>query len=235
MTTSSHIFSHSLYIMNRRATASSSTGTTTIYPNYAAESPEITEWVQYTMKRLQIDTEQHLRNVCIETYGSLENAMKITKAADAEDMELQRQALEKEFPNGGGPIALGAKPFKGERVTTAPIRQGVWLRVWGDKLASLHCYCFDFGLRIYSQPTGAEVLSIEKSVDKAMEASAQVATSVNATYDASKVDEKWETYVIQEGTNLRIVQDGLQDVDIQIPTRVPHNTNLVTLQPAHYR
>ncbi|KAF8076881.1 hypothetical protein FPV67DRAFT_1665119 [Lyophyllum atratum] len=204
-----------------------------MYPNYAAESPEISEFVQHMMKRLQI-TEQHVRKACIETYGSLELAMETVQADDAEDMEAQREALEEMYPNGGGPIALGAKPTEGERVTTAPIRQGVWLRVWGDNLASLHCYCFDFvdengrymrtpdRLRIYSEPTGAEVFSIERSVD---------ATSVNATYDASKVDENWETYVIQEGTNLRIVQHGRQDIHIQIPTR---DTNVITLQPAHY-
>ncbi|KAF8076840.1 hypothetical protein FPV67DRAFT_1406508 [Lyophyllum atratum] len=222
--------------MNRRAIASSST---------AAESPEITKFVQYEMKRLQA-TEQQIREAFIDSYGSLEHAMKTIQAADAEAMERQRKALEKWYPNGGGPIELGTKPTEGERVTTAPVRQGVWLRVWGDNLASMHCYCFDFvdnqgrymrtpnGLRIYSEPTGAEVFSIEGSVDKAMKASVQVAKSVNATYDASKVDENWETYVIQEGTNLRIVQHGLHDIHIQIPTRVPHNTNVITLQPAHY-
>ncbi|GLB43270.1 hypothetical protein LshimejAT787_1301710 [Lyophyllum shimeji] len=212
---------------------------------YVAESPEITKFVQSIMKRVHVD-EQHARDGLIDRYGSLENAMKTIQAEDAYVMKAYKDALKEMYPNGGGPIELGTKPAKGERVTTAPIRQGVWLRVWGDNLASLHCYCFDFvdgqgrymrtpdGVRIYADPGGIEVLSIERSVGRTMAGSPQFAASVNATDDGREVDENWETYVIQEGTNLRIVQHGQRDIHIQIPTRM-RNADVITLQPAHYR
>ena len=46
-----------------------------------------------------------------------------------------------------------------------------------------------------------------------------------------KYDPNWETYVVQQGTALRIVQRGHDDRFLMIPTRIMNAANILVLQP----
>jgi hypothetical protein len=112
------------------------------------------------------------------------------------------------------------------------------VRVWGGDLASYEYYCFDFvnrerqyiltppDVKIYSVATAfspsAQVLSIEQSLEKAK------ATSLYS--DATRRDPNWETYLVREGTILRITQENHSERFLHIPMRIPKDSTLV-LQP----
>ncbi|KIL59152.1 hypothetical protein M378DRAFT_169660 [Amanita muscaria Koide BX008] len=130
------------------------------------------------------------------------------------------------------------KPKPGEEVTFSQLRDDLMVRVWGGDLASYECYCFDFvnrkrqyiltpdDVKIYTVATAfspsAQVLSMEDSLEKAK------ATSLYS--HATRRDPNWETYIVREGTVLRITQQNHPDRFLHIPMRAPHASTLV-LQP----
>jgi hypothetical protein len=125
------------------------------------------------------------------------------------------------------------KPKPGEEVTLSELRDGLMVRVWGGDLASYECYCFDFvnhehqyiltpdDVKIYSVATAlspsVQVLSIEKSLEMAKAISLFPETP----------DPNWETYIVHEGTILRITQQNHPDRFLHIPLRIANNATLV--------
>src|SRR6266852_5154045 len=100
------------------------------------------------------------------------------------------------------------------------------VRVWGGDLASQGVYSFDFvnnerqyiltpdDVKIYTVATafdsGSHVLSIGQSLEMARTSSHSHATSH---------DPNWGTYIVREGTILRITQQNYPDRFLHIPTR----------------
>jgi hypothetical protein len=123
-------------------------------------------------------------------------------------------------------------------VKFSQLRDDLMIRVWGDDLASYESYCFDFvnrerqyiltpdDVKIYSVATAfspsTQVLSIEQSLENAN------ATSLYS--HATRRDPNWETYIVREGTILRITLRNHPDRFLHIPTRTPTDATLV-LQP----
>ncbi|KAF8740693.1 hypothetical protein AX14_007593 [Amanita brunnescens Koide BX004] len=112
------------------------------------------------------------------------------------------------------------------------------IRVWGGDLESYKYYCFDFvncerqyiltpdEVKIYTGETAfspsAQVLSMGDLLEKA---------NAKSLYShATRRDPNWETYIVREGTVLRITQQNHPDRFLHIPIRAPHDSTLV-LQP----
>ncbi|KAF8324827.1 hypothetical protein F5887DRAFT_1086031 [Amanita rubescens] len=205
---------------------------TTINPmaTTAPESPQLKVFVRSAMEKHGL-TEQEVRTRAIEMYGSLERTMQAMQIAEARG----KAAIEKAFPNGYAGMLIGRKPEPGEEVKFLRLRDDLTVRVWGGNLAIHKCYCFDFinrehqyiltpdDVKIYSMPTpfvpSFQVLSLEDSVEKAG------ATSLYS--HATRSDPNWETYLIPEGTVLRITQQNGPDHFLHIPTRTPPDFSLV--------
>lgn len=132
-------------------------------------------------------------------------------------------------------------------MTFAPLDDNLAIRVWGGDLAQSHAYCFDFinrqrqyirtpsGLKIYAEtnsfnPSG-EVLSIEASLERTMAQSMQFQTTMELARGGQAVDPNWETYIIPEGTRLRITQLGKADSFLTIPIRTPNGRTLTLRRP----
>ena len=126
-------------------------------------------------------------------------------------------------------------------MTFSQFRDDLRIRFWGGDLASYRIYCFDFvnrehqyiptpeNVTIYTVETAfspsVEVLSIERSVKKTRAASPQAFTSL----DASKFDPNWETYIVPEGTILRLTQQNQPDQFLHIPIRAIIGATLAAL------
>jgi hypothetical protein len=119
-------------------------------------------------------------------------------------------------------------------VTFSQLRDDLMVRVWGGDLASYEYYCFDFvnrerqyitphDVKIYSVATAfspsAQILSIEQSLENSK------ATSLYS--HATRRDPNWETYLVREGTILRIMQQNHSDRFLHIPMRTPKDSILV--------
>ncbi|KAF8070407.1 hypothetical protein FPV67DRAFT_1487246 [Lyophyllum atratum] len=201
-------------------------------------------WAKSEAKRTGMP-EPYFRKCCEEQFGSVENAMIVTQVGEAYRKEAYaayaREAARRPTQQ---PIQLGAKPGQGETVQYTQLNSRVWLRIWGDSLKSIHCYSFDFvdrkgqymptppGIKIYCEMTGAEVRSIETSLNAIAGQSKEFQSTLEASYADSiaaghRPDAQWETYVVQEGTRLRIKQDHRpNDLFLTIPTRTPTGDNL---------
>ncbi|KAI6023014.1 hypothetical protein BKA83DRAFT_115944 [Pisolithus microcarpus] len=179
-------------------------------------------------------TVQEVRKRAIEVYGSAERAMKAMQIGEAEN----KAAIEKTRFNGHAGIRIGCKPKPGEEVKFSQLRDDLMVRVWGGDLERYEYYCLDFvnherqhiltpdDVKIYTLATAlspsARVLSVEDSLEKA---------NAKSLYShATRRDPNWETYVIREGTVLRITQQNRPDRFLHIPIRAARNSTLV-LQP----
>ena len=127
------------------------------------------------------------------------------------------------------------KPKPGEEVMLAKLRDDLIIRVWGGDLESYRRYSFDFvdsehryilaphDVKVYSMATAfspsAQVLSLQESLERAK------ATSIYS--HATRLDPNWETYIIFEGTVLRITQQNHPDCFVHIPMRIPCDSTLV--------
>jgi hypothetical protein len=108
----------------------------------------------------------------------------------------------------------------------------LWIRIWGGDLGPLQCFSFDFvnrrgnyilipeNVKIYSDGYG-EVLSVEACFRQHAGNESGFMRKVQAgqAIPPQGVDKNWETYVVPEGTRLRIMQRGMADRFITIPTR----------------
>ena len=112
------------------------------------------------------------------------------------------------------------------------LREDLTIRVWGEDLASYGIYCFDFvnserqyiltpdDVKIYTVATvSLPVLSMEQSLEEAK------ATTLYS--HATRHDPNWETYIVREGTVLRIAQKNHPDRFLNIPMRIPNDATLV--------
>jgi len=216
----------------RRNVAASTTTTLQATPlTTAPERPRLETFVRSAMRQYGL-TEQEVRKRAAEMYGSLEYAMQAMETAEIEN----KAAIERAFPNGYAEIQVGRKPKPGEEVTFSQLRDDLMVRVWGGDLDD--CYCFDFvnrerqyiltpdDVKIYSVATAftpsIQVLSIEQSLEEAK------ATTLYS--HATRRDPNWETYIVHEGTILRITQKNRPDRFLNIPMRIPNDATLV-LQP----
>ncbi|KAF8623283.1 hypothetical protein AX17_007489 [Amanita inopinata Kibby_2008] len=182
-------------------------------------------------------TEEEVRRRSIIAYGSLEYAMQATECIEAE----KKAAMER--ISHGHYDAVGRKPRSDEEVTFSQLRDDLIIRVWSGDLANYRCYSFDFvnnehqymrtpdDIKIYCVATaftpGLEVLSIEQSLERAMEASPQFARSLSSARNTAEHDPNWETYVVPEGITLRITQQSRPDRFLHIPVRTPNDSVLV--------
>ena len=116
------------------------------------------------------------------------------------------------------------------------LRDDLTVRVWGGDTVAIHkCYCFDFinnkcqyiitpdDVKIYTVATpffpSVQVLSLEDSFEKA---------GAKSLYShATRRDPNWETYLVPEGTVLRITQQNRPDHFLHIPKRTPLEFSLV--------
>jgi len=135
-------------------------------------------------------------------------------------------------------------------VAIAPLDDNLAIRVWGGDIASVQVFSFDFingqqqyiltppGLKIYAEsdifsPSSelTKVLSIEASLEQMKVESVEFRTSAELARGEQADDPNWETYLIPEGTRLRITQPGKVDCFLNIPYRTPPNGRALTLQP----
>ena len=105
------------------------------------------------------------------------------------------------------------------------------IRVWGGDLAPCYAFSFDFvdgrgdyiappaDIRIHAEGFPGEVLSIEESMRRVMQGSSEFKRTFEMSMSSKTKDLKWETYVIPEGTRLRIIRRGQQDRFLTIPRR----------------
>lgn len=116
----------------------------------------------------------------------------------------------------------------------AQLSEDLMVRLWEGDLGYYECYCFDFvngerqyiltpeDIKIYSVATAftpsRRILSIEESLEQAN------ATSLYS--HATRHDPNWETYIIHEGTALRIIQKNHPDRLLHIPVRGLHHSTL---------
>ena len=117
-------------------------------------------------------------------------------------------------------------------------RDGLMIRCWVGDMASYQYYYFDFldrngkyirtpdGVKIYSVATAfcpsIEIRSIEQSLaNSSFQLQQQLS---NPSEYARTYDPHWETYLVPEGTLLRITGINRPDVLFQIPI---HQTMLV--------
>lgn len=136
---------------------------------------------------------------------------------------------------------LQRKPNPGEEVFLSQLRDDIMIRVWGGDLATNNLYSFDFvnkerqyiltpeDVKIFTVATALSpslpVLSIEDLLE------AQRATSLYS--HATRQDPNWETYIIREGTILRITQRKHPDRYLHIPLRIPKDATLVLQRETH--
>lgn len=220
------------------------------------ESSRLKAFIHKSIKKYRL-TEQEVRKRAFEIYGSLEYAMQAIEAAEAEDKAAMDRAFPNgyaEIPKVGvSDVTVAFLNLKtdfptcsqcqrklkpGEEVKFSRLRDNVMIRVWGGDLASYEYYCFDSinnerqyilapdDVKIYSVATAfspsLQVLSIEQSLENAN------ATSLYS--HATRHDPNWETYLVHEGTILRITQQNHSDRFLHIPLRIPNDATLV-LQP----
>jgi len=72
---------------------------------------------------------------------------------------------------------------------------------------------------------GGRVFSIEGSLQAARKRSPGFASAM--PHDEHQADRDWETYVLLEGTRLRIQQANQEDLFLNIPVRTPQVRELV--------
>lgn len=73
---------------------------------------------------------------------------------------------------------------------------------------------------MYYMSSGIEVRSMQFNLSMGMPLPNQHSKLVYPTYDTTN-DTKWETYIGEEGLELRVTQPGYKDVYVKIPTRAP--------------
>ncbi|KAF8063520.1 hypothetical protein FPV67DRAFT_1672538 [Lyophyllum atratum] len=225
----------------RHASATSTTTMTSRSSANITERPEVTMWAKSQANHDRV-SEAYFRECCEKKFGTVEKAMIMAQEGDAYRREAYAQAAAQGLIPP--PIHLGAKPGQGEKVDYAQLNSRVWLRIWGDSLASIGCYSFDFvdrngqymstppGIKIYCETTGAEVRSIEASLDAVAAKSKEFKSTLEASYAQGIAaghtpNAQWETYIVQEGTMLRIKQGSRpNDLFLTIPTRTPTGDKL---------
>jgi len=184
-------------------------------------------------------TEKEFIENCKISHGSVEHALELMEAAEVQN----KAAVEQAFPGGwqSANIQVGRKPRPGEETMVSDVRDGLMVRCWGGDMASYRYYCFDFldcngkyirtpdDVKIYSVATafcpGIEIRSIEQSLaNSSFQLQQQLS---NPPEYARTYDPHWETYLVPEGTLLRITQINRPDVFFQIPMHAPRQTMLV--------
>jgi len=172
--------------------------------------------------------------------GSLD----VAALAVGAEIERGKADLMQAFPEGveNSNMVIGCKPRPGEDVKFVHLNENLSVRVWDGNLAQIRCFALDFvdgqgryistpnGIKIYTMPSpfrGPErVLSLEQCIEgEGRERQAAVERLANywpyALPGHNMYDKNWETYVIPEGLELRIVQAGHADRFLPIPMR-PH-------------
>lgn len=169
------------------------------------EGRQTTAFVRSAMERYGL-TEEEVRKRAIEAYGSVERTMEAMEIGEAENMA----AVESGYTG----IQVGCKPKPGEEVKFSQLRDDLMVRVWGGDLERYEYYCLDFvnherqyiltpdDVKIYAVATpfspSVRVLSIEDTLKKA--------NAKSLFSHATRRDPNWETYLVHEGTVLRITQ-----------------------------
>jgi hypothetical protein len=120
------------------------------------------------------------------------------------------------------------------------LRDGLMIRCWGADMTSYGYYCFDFldrngkyirtpdDVKIYAVATAfcpsMEIRSIEQSLaNSSFQLQQQFS---NPSEYARTYNPHWETYLVPEGTLLRITQVNRPDLFFQIPMHAPRQTML---------
>ncbi len=102
------------------------------------------------------------------------------------------------------------------------------VRVWGGDLASYGLYSFDFvnsGRQHILAPDDVKVYTVATAFDPGSQVKSIEQSSETASPNR-------ETYLVHEGTILRITQQNNPDLFLHIPTRIPNQATLV-LHPAY--
>jgi len=137
--------------------------------------------------------------------------------------------------------SIGRKPKPGEEVTAARLGPDLLIRVWPGDLND--CFAFDFvngqgqyirapeDIEIYSMPSGLGLSAPVRSIEASIKFTANAFFNQDINEGKFKPDLNWETYVIPQGTTLRIMQRGHEDRFLTIPSRAMNPANIVVLQP----
>lgn len=215
-----------------------------------ASTAQIESYVDMCM-RLFNKTRAEVEKAAVEMCGSLD----VAALAVGAEIERGRADLMRAFPEGAenSNNALGRKPRPGEDVKSARLNDNLFIRVWDGDLAGIRSFAFDFvdgqgryistpkDIKIHTMPSafrGPErVLSIEQCLEgEGRERQAEMERIANnwpfAPPRDKVYDKNWETYIIPEGVELRIVQSGHADRFLPIPVRPhPPTDHVLQLQP----
>lgn len=217
-------------------------------------SAQIQSFVRYRMKRFGW-TWDEVAEKAVEAYGSLERAVWMLNMEDAAAME----AYKKANPDGAQRNVIGGKPKPREQVISSRLGPNLSIRVWGGDLASIQYYSFDFvndqgqhirtpeGIEMFTMPSATSLSFRVMSIEASTSSTSRRQSDAEVLHDAGglpgymnlinqgsvedKYDPTWGTYIVQQGTALRIVQPGHEDRFLTIPTRAMNPANILVLEP----
>lgn len=126
-------------------------------------------------------------------------------------------------------------------MTAARLGPDLFIRVYPGDLND--CFAFDFvngqgqyictpeDIEIYSMPSALGLSAPVRSIEASMKFTADAYFNLGINEGKFKPDLNWETYVIPQGTTLRIMQRGHEDRFLTIPSRALNPANILVLQP----
>ena len=126
-------------------------------------------------------------------------------------------------------------------MTAARLGPDLSIRVWPGDMND--CFAFDSvngqgqyictpeDIEIYSMPSGFGLSAPVRSIEASIGFVAIPFFNQDINKGKFKPDANWETYVIPQGTTLRIMQRGHEDRFLTIPSRALNPANVLVLQP----
>ncbi|KAF8888559.1 hypothetical protein BD779DRAFT_449261 [Infundibulicybe gibba] len=192
-------------------------------------APDVRAWVQSLVNQYGI-TEQYLTESCNKLYGANGVAVAKMEAEKAQQLINEGHVISSEFT----PILVVPKPSPNERMIIVKLSDDDSIRIWEHVFTDPHVFFFDFingqgeyirtppDVKIYSDGPGpfGEVLSMEQL-------SQRPGTATPRTWPGYDPNE--ETYLIAEGSKIRIVRPGHLDCHLTIPSRRPRDGRYVVM------
>lgn len=218
-----------------------------------ASTAQIESYLTMCMGLFDVTREEVIAGA-VQMCGSLDVA---ALAAEAE-IERGRADIMRAIPDGienAKCVVMGRKPRPGEDVKFVCLNDNLSIRVWDGDLADMRSFALDFvggQGRYISTPNGINliytvsstfrgperVLSLEQCMEgEGRERQAEmeryaIYSPFNPPGHNGIYDKNWETYIIPEGIELRIMQDGHADRFLPIPVRPhPPTDDVLQLQP----
>ncbi|EDR06976.1 uncharacterized protein LACBIDRAFT_328379 [Laccaria bicolor S238N-H82] len=199
---------------------------------------QVVSYVRQLMKGYDM-TWDEVVEMLVALHGSLERAVWSNEMGEAEAKERLNRLNAP--PDGVEFGAIGRKPKPGEEVTATRLGPNLSIRVWpGDHN---DCYAFDFvngqgqyictpeDIEIWSMPSGLGMPAPVRSIEASVGFLATPFFNLDINKGKFKPDLNWETYIIPQGTTLRIMQCRHEDCFLAIPSWEMNPANVLVLQP----